>query len=133
MELNAARPGVFRIDESPWSRDIDDETLKRRFAEALAVEEGALDLASAALLLIAEKRWSDRMEESLLKAWLDDLVVLFREHQGDTLRLLIEHLYRAANMQGAETQPIAGTVSAALDQISKESKLNEIRIRRWRK
>ncbi|MGF6479469.1 P-loop NTPase fold protein [Paraburkholderia sp. JPY419] len=133
VELNAGRPGLFRIDDSPWSRDVDDETLKRRFAEELTVEEGALDLASAAMLLIEEKGWNDRMEESLLKASPDDLSALFREHQGDTLRVLIDHLYRAAHMRGAETQPIAGTVTAALDQISKESKLNEIRVRRWRK
>ncbi|CAB3775048.1 hypothetical protein [Paraburkholderia humisilvae] len=133
VELNAGRPGLFRIDESPWCRDVDDETLKRRFAEVLTEEEGALDLASTAMLLIEEKGWSDRMEASLLKASTDDFVALFREHQGDTLRVLIDHLYRAAHMRGAETQSTAGTVTAALDQISKESKLNEIRARRWRK
>jgi hypothetical protein len=133
VELNAGRPGLFRIDESPWSRDVDDETLKKRFAEVLAEEEDALDLASTATLLIEEKGWSDRIEESLLKASVDDFIALFRKHQGDTLRVLIDHLYRAAHMRGAETQSIAVTLTAALDHISKESKLNEIRVRRWRR
>ncbi|MCP2089331.1 UNVERIFIED_ORG: hypothetical protein J2Y81_005418 [Paraburkholderia sediminicola] len=133
IELNAGRSGLFRIADSPWSRNIDDETLKRRFAEVLTDEEDALDLSSAADLLIEDKGWSDRMEESMMKASTDDFVALLRERQGDTLRVLIDHLYRAAHMRGAETQPIESAVTAALDQISKESKLNEIRVRRWRK
>jgi hypothetical protein len=49
------------------------------------------------------------------------------------MRPLIDMLYRSANFRGEETAPIAATVTAALDTIAKESKLNELRTKRWRK
>ncbi|MFM0224141.1 P-loop NTPase fold protein [Paraburkholderia dipogonis] len=133
IDLNAHRSEVFKIDESPWSRDVDDETLKKRFAEVVTEEEGPLDLATAAIQLTEEKGWNDRMESSFLNASPDDFVALFKDRQGDTLRGLIDHLYRAAHMRGNDTEAIAGTVTAALDKIAKESKLNDIRVKRWRK
>ncbi|WP_354681949.1 P-loop NTPase fold protein [Cupriavidus necator] len=132
VELNAGRTGLFRIDDSRWSKDIDDNTLKQRFAKVITEEEGPLDLATAATLLIEGKRWDDRMQATLLNASADDFVALFRENQGDVMRTLIDFLYRAAHFRGAETAPIAATVTAALDKIAKESKLNEIRAKRWR-
>ncbi|CAM2156081.1 hypothetical protein PT2222_360040 [Paraburkholderia tropica] len=46
---------------------------------------------------------------------------------------LIDMFYRSASFRGQETSPIAATVTAALDKIAKESKLNELRAKRWRK
>jgi hypothetical protein len=73
------------------------------------------------------------LQAALLKASPNDFVNLFKEYQGDGLRPLLDHLYRAARKRGEETEPIAVAVSAALDQISAESKLNEIRIGRLRR
>jgi len=132
VELNEGRSGLFKIDDSPWSKDIDDETLKQRFARVMTEEEGSLDLATATALLLEDSRWDDRMQATLLNASADDFVALFKENQGDAMPTLIEFLYRAARNRGAETAPIAATVTAALDKIAKESKLNEIRAKRWR-
>ncbi|MFM0149647.1 MULTISPECIES: hypothetical protein [Paraburkholderia] len=102
VELNAGRADLFRIDDSPWNKDIDDETLRERFAEMVTKEEGPLDLEVAATLLLEEGRWDDRLQAALLKASPNDFVALFKEHQGDTLRSLIDHLYRAAHRRGPD-------------------------------
>lgn len=133
VALNAQRPGVFKIDDSPFRRDIDDGTLIRRFAEVVTEEEGPLDLAAAASILIEGNRWDERMLSALLNSSTDDYVKLLKDNQGDALRTLIDALYKAAAMRGQETTPIAATLSAALDEIAKESPLNQIRVRRWRR
>jgi hypothetical protein len=133
VELNADRAGVFKIDDSPWSEGIDDETLKRRFAQVLTEEEGPLDLPTAAALLLEDKRWDDRIQTTLLNASTDDFIALFKENQGEALRTLIDFLYRAAHRRGEERAPIEATVTAALEKIAKESTLNEVRMKRWRK
>ncbi|MCA7941719.1 P-loop NTPase fold protein [Burkholderia cepacia] len=133
VELNASRTGLFKIDDSPWSKDIDDEGLRQRFAKVMAEEEGPLDLATVAALLLEDGRWDDRMQETLLNASPDDFVALLKENQGEAMRKLIDFLYRVANFRGAETAPIAVTVSTALDKIANESRLNEIRAKRWRR
>jgi hypothetical protein len=133
VELNAGRTGLFKIDDSPWCKDIDDETLKQRFAKVMTEEEGPLDLATAASLLVKEQRWDERMEAVLLNASPDDYVALIKDNQGEAMRLLIDMLYRSATFRGQETAPIAITVTAALDKIAKESKLNELRAKRWRR
>jgi hypothetical protein len=133
VELNAGRPGLFKIDDSPWNEGIDDETLKHRFAEVLTQEEGLLDLATAAVVLLEGKHWDDRMQTTLLNASRDDFVALFKDNQGETLPKLIDSLYRASHFSGAETAPISATLTDALDKIASESKLNELRARRWRR
>ncbi|MGC5809205.1 hypothetical protein [Ralstonia pseudosolanacearum] len=130
---NAGHPATFKIDDSPWCKDVDDETLLRRFSEVLVDEEGPLDLADAASLLVEGNQWSDRMLAALLKASPDDYVKLLTDNQGDALRVLIDALYRVAGLRGEESAPIAATLRAALDQIAKASALNEIRVRRWRR
>jgi hypothetical protein len=133
VQLNAGRTGLFRIDDSPWSKDINDETLRKRFAEIVTEDEGPLELDAAATILLEEGPWDGRLQAALLMASPNDFVNLFKEYQGDGLRPLLDHLYRAAHKRGQETEPIAVAVSAALDQISAESKLNEIRIGRLRR
>lgn len=133
VQLNAGRTGLFMLDDSPWNKDINDETLRKRFAEIVTEEEGPLELDAAAKILLRDEHWDGRLQAALLKASPDDFVTLFKEYQGDSLRPLLDHLYRAAHRRGKETEPIAVAVSGALDQISTESKLNEIRIRRLRR
>jgi hypothetical protein len=132
IELNAGRSDVFRINDSPWNKDIDDETLKKRFAETLTEEEGPLDLATAAAFLLEDRRWDDRMEAALLGASTDDYIALLKNNQGEGLPTLIDYLYRAAHRR-VDNQPIADAVTAALDAIAQQSQLNEIRVRRWRR
>ena len=133
VQLNAGRTGVFKIDDSPWSNDIDDEALKQRFARVMTEEEGPLDLATAAAILVREQGWDERMEAVLLNASPDDYVALIKDNQGEAMRPLIDMLYRSANFRGHETAPIGAAVSAALDKIATESKLNELRAKRWRR
>lgn len=130
---NVGHLSLFRIDDSPWCKDIDDKTLLHRFSEVLVKEEGPLHLADAASLLLEGTQWSDRMLSALLNASPDDYVKLLTDNQGDALRVLIDALYRAAGVRGQESAPIAATLRAALDQIAKASALNEIRVRRWRR
>ncbi|MGN6652085.1 hypothetical protein, partial [Trinickia sp.] len=124
--------GLFKIDDSPWSRDIDDATIKQRFAQVVEEEEGSLDLATAVTLLVTEQRWDERMETALLNASPDDYVTLIKANQGEGMRPLIDMLYRSASFRGQQTAPIASAVNAALDKIAKESRLNAIRSKRWR-
>lgn len=133
VELNAGRTGLFKIDDSPWNEGIDDETLKRRFAEVVTEEDGPPELATAAAVLLEGKHWDDRMQATLLNASAEDFVALFKENQGETMRKLIDSLYRAAHFRGAETAPIAATVTDALGKIAAESKLNEMRAKRLRR
>jgi hypothetical protein len=107
--------------------------LKRRFAELVTEEEGSLELAAVANVLLEGKHWDDRMQAALLNASVDDFVELFRDNQGEMLRKLIDSLYRAAHFRGAETAPIAAVVTDALNKIATESKLNEMRAKRWRR
>lgn len=132
VELNAGRTGLFKIDDSPWRGDIDDVTLRQRFAKVITEEEGPLDLATAAALLLDQTHWNMRMQATLLNASEDEFVALLKDYQGEAIHTLIKFLYRAAQYRGAETAPISAKVSAALDKIAKESKLNEIRVRRLR-
>lgn len=133
IELNAGRTGLFRIDDSPWSKDMDDEALRHRFAQVVEAEEGPLDLGTAATLLLEGGNWESRMQEAFLKASPDDFVDLLLKNQGEHMRKLIDLLYRAAHFRGAETAPIEATLNSALEQIANKSKLNEIRVKRWRK
>lgn len=73
------------------------------------------------------------MEAVLLNASPDDYVALIKDNQGEAMRPLIDMLYRSANFRGHETAPIGAAVSAALDKIATESKLNELRAKRWRR
>ncbi|MDR8397481.1 MULTISPECIES: P-loop NTPase fold protein [Paraburkholderia] len=132
VALNSGRPGLFKIDDSAFGKDIDDEYLKRRFAEVLTEEEGPLDLAAAMELMIEENSWNNRIETALLKATEDDFIALLKDSQGAAMRTLIDRTYRAAEYRGAITAPIAVTMTAALDKIASESDLNGIRISRWR-
>jgi hypothetical protein len=124
---------VFRIDDTPWGKDIDDERLRKRFAEALTEEEGPMDLSDAAALVLEGNGWSDRMEAALTNASPDDYAALIRSNQGDAMRTLIDALYRAASVRGEKTSPIATSVTAVLDGIAQESQLNAVRVRRWRR
>ncbi|MFM0303195.1 hypothetical protein PQQ99_24050 [Paraburkholderia sediminicola] len=133
VELNAGRTGLFKIDDSPFSKDIDDETLRQRFATVVTKEEGPLDLATAAEILVKEQRWDERMQAALLNASAEDYVALIKDNQGDGMQPLIDMFYRSASFRGQETSPIAATMTAALEKIAKESKLNELRAKRWRK
>ncbi|WP_155625710.1 P-loop NTPase fold protein [Burkholderia vietnamiensis] len=133
VELNKGRIGLFRLDDSPWSKDIDDEGVRQRFAKEMAELDGPLDLATAVALLIDDGRWDNRMQEALLKASPDDFVTLLRENQGEALRKVIDFLYRSASFRGTETAPIAVALNHALDKIANESKLNQIRAKRLRR
>lgn len=133
VELNAGRTGFFRIDDSPWSKDMDDEALRHRFAQVIEAEEGPLDLGTAAALLLEGGNWDGRMQEAFLEASPDDFVDLLMNNQGEHMRKLIDLLYRAAHFRGEETAPIAAKLNNALDAISNKSKLNEIRVKRLRK
>jgi hypothetical protein len=133
IAANSARSGVFRIDDTPWGKDIDDERLRKRFAEALTEEEGPMDLSDAAALVLEGNGWSDRMEAALTNASPDDYAALIRSNQGDAMRTLIDALYRAASVRGEKTSPIATSVTAVLDGIAQESQLNAVRVRRWRR
>ncbi|QGZ55082.1 P-loop NTPase fold protein [Paraburkholderia acidiphila] len=132
VELNAGHTGLFRIDASHISRDVDDEKLRQRFAEVIADAEGPLDLATAARLLVEDRNWDDRTVATLANASADDFVALFKESQGEGLHTLIKCLYSAAHYRGPATLPIAVRVTAALDEIAKTSTLNEIRVKRLR-
>ncbi|MFP3588497.1 hypothetical protein SCB29_33410 [Paraburkholderia sp. SIMBA_055] len=133
IAANTGRGGVFRIDETPWGADIDDERLRKRFAEVIAEEEGPMDLADAAAMLLEAKRWDDRMQAAMTGASPEDYAALILDNQGDLMRTLIDALYLAATRRGDETARIAELVTAALDNIAAVSPLNAIRVRRWRR
>jgi hypothetical protein len=118
---------------SPSDLDVDDDVLRAKFANAIAEEEGPVNLDLVAAELLLDRRWDARSQRALLNATPEDIVQLLRNFQGPQLGQLVDALYRSSASRGADTAPIAVTLDRALDLIESESELNLARVKRLRR
>jgi hypothetical protein len=131
IQVNAGNTELFRIDDSPWRRDVDDETLLRRFAEVLSKAEGQISLEVAVHHLLEQKSWDDRTLAALLAASSNDYEAMFKTHQGEEFWQLLDRLQTFAHSRGMEAKPIVENVIAALKTLASQSDLNRLRSKRW--
>jgi hypothetical protein len=124
IEANKANPKIFDLDVYPFRHDISDKQIISRFSETKAQNTPPHSLSDAITKICENHSWNPTDEEVLNKATLDDYYNFFKKTESEQLASNVKACLRFGGSIGAKT-------NQALEKIASESKLNEIRVRRF--
>ncbi len=136
IELKQDKPGVFNLEDYPFSGDVNDEIIIEKFAQqknALSKEDRTI---KQVIEEISEKDgWSDKDEKILSNTTEDEYYQLFKSEHGDNLSRWITTCLRFGQFSNATDRQklISQNAKNALRKIASESTLNAIRVRRYLK
>lgn len=133
IELNKDRPKLFDLDDYSFSGDIDDPEVISKFNQVSNDLKEIKSLEDVLKNMIGKDGWGMADEEVLSATTPDEYYEFFKKQKTKGLPKYISICLRFGQFQNAseKQRKIANSVKEALTRIGRESKLNEIRVRRF--
>lgn len=128
LDARANDEGILDLDEHPFSGDIRDPAIWKKFAERKAEKHSTISLGAAVQHIAEHGGWSRVHLEALKAASQNDYYALFKQNHGQNLSKIVGSCLQFESWE--EHKTIGQQARAALIRIGKENQLNAIRVRR---
>lgn len=132
LTSNADRPTLFDLDTYPFSSDIRDVELIKKFSEVFNKSRQVTSVAEVLSKIAGKNGWGRSDEEVLATATAEDFYKIFKNTTGRDLGLYVDVCLRFGRFQNATEQQnsIATNAKNALIRIGAEGKINELRVKK---
>jgi hypothetical protein len=132
VEIRGDNRGLFDLDNYPFLDRIDDPDVIQAFKDKFATFSDERDPA-AVLLSVANKHgWSVEEISSLSTVSVDEYYTIFKSHEGELLRKMIEACLQFGRIEDAgSTNEISKRAKDALKRIGEESHINALRVKKY--
>jgi len=129
IEKRGNNYALFDLENQPFSENVDDTILRERFKEACTKGRQLPTLLDSVLAIAKQHGWSQEQILAVEQATEDDFYNLFLQNQGDQLTTVVRACLQFQTIGGR--QHLAEKPRAALERLGRQSKLNELRVRKF--
>lgn len=130
VDARQEKPSFWNLPSQPFGNRVTDTDVRAAFAEKLGAVATSPDPVVILTKVSERSGWSPEDIEFLATLTVSDLVKIFKEQKGRSLRYMIEGCLKFKQIAGADAamRTLADTAENALLQIAGESAINRRRV-----